>query len=402
MYIVEINAVPYGSTGKIMFGIADVAQKSGNVCKCVHGFSWHKNKSQESYIVSGFISKSLHMLAARISGWNGSFSKIATYRFIRKLKKLSPNIIHLHNIHGWYLNIPMLFRFIKKSNIPVVWTLHDCWAFTGHCPHFVMNQCDQWKSQCNHCSLYKEYPQSLFDNAKKMFQYKKKHFTGVKNMTIVTPSRWLADLVNQSFLKEYPVKIIHNGINLNTFQPTDGNFRERYAIAPDKHIVLGVALDWGTRKGLDVFAALSKRLDEHYQIVLVGTDEKIDEQLPKNILTIHRTHNGKELAEIYTAADVFINPTREDNFPTVNIESIACGTPVITFRTGGSPEMLEETCASVVDCDNIDAMEQEIIRVCKDKPYTKEDCLRRAKDFDQDSKFREYIELFENIGANHD
>ncbi len=402
MYIVEINAVPYGSTGRILFGIADVAQKSGNVCKCVHGFSWHKNKSPDSLIVSGFIAKSLHMLAARISGWNGSFSIISTYRFIRKLKKLSPDIIHLHNIHGWYLNIPMLFRFIKKSNIPIIWTLHDCWAFTGHCPHFVMHKCDQWKTACQNCSTYKEYPQSLFDNAKKMFQFKKKHFTGIENMTLVTPSRWLADLVNQSFLKDYPVKIINNGIDLNTFQPTEGNFRERYAIAPDKHIVLGVALDWGTRKGLDVFAALSKRLDEHYQIVLVGTNDKIDKQLPENILTIHRTHNQKELAEIYTAADVFVNPTREDNFPTVNIESIACGTPVITFRTGGSPEMLDETCGSVVDCDDIDAMEQEIIRVCKDKPYTKADCLHRAQNFDQDSKFHEYIELYENIGASHD
>ena len=215
-------------------------------------------------------------------------------------------------------------------------------------------------------------------------------------MTIVTPSQWLADLVKESFLKEYPVKVIHNGIDLEVFKPTSSDFRERYGIPAEKSVLLGVAFGWGVRKGLDVFVELARRLDpEKYQIVLVGTDEKTDKLLPENIISIHRTQNQTELAEIYTAADLFVNPTREENYPTVNMESIACGTPVLTFRTGGSPEILTEKTGSVVPCDDIDALEQEIRRICIEKPFSQADCLEHAKSFDMHQRFEEYVKLYE-------
>lgn len=321
---------------------------------------------------------------------------IGTAKLISKLKGIKPNIVHLHNLHNCYINLPMLFDYIKKSKINVVWTLHDCWGFTGLCSHFTILNCIKWKTGCFECPNKKGYPPAAFDKTKTMWKLKRKWFTGVENMTIVTPSKWLADLVKQSYLKDYPVKVINNGIDLDIFKPTQSNFREKHNLK-DKFIVLGVAFGWGKRKGLDVFVELSKRLDSNkYQIVLVGTDNNIDAQLPSNIISIHRTQNQVELAEIYTAADVFANPTREENYPTVNMESIACGTPVLTFRTGGSPESLDENTGLVINCNDIDAMEKEIIRICETKPYSVEDCLKRAKRFDMNDKYKEYIELYED------
>jgi glycosyltransferase involved in cell wall biosynthesis len=233
-----------------------------------------------------------------------------------------------------------------------------------------------------------------------MYRHKKKWFTSIDNMILVTPSQWLADIVKQSFLKQYPVKIINNGIDLTVFHPIQSDFRNLYKINANKFVVLAVAFNWGIRKGLDVIIELAKRLDEKYQIVLVGADANVDDMLPKNIISIHKTQNQYELAQIYTMADLFINPTREDNYPTVNMESIACGTPVLTFRTGGSAEMLDETCGCVVDCDNIDAMEKEIHYICTEKPFNEEKCLTKAKTFDMNHKFQEYINLYEKIEAD--
>ena len=212
---------------------------------------------------------------------------------------------------------------------------------------------------------------------------------------IVTPSQWLADLVKQSYLKEYTVKIINNGIDLDVFKPTESDFRSKHHLARE-YMILGVAFDWGRRKGLDVFIELSTRLDHRFQIVLVGTTDAIDKVLPENIISIHRTKNQRELAEVYSAADLFVNPTREENFPTVNMEALACGTPIITYRTGGSPEIMDETCGSVVECDDIDALESEIVRICVEKPYSKAACLKRAMSFEKDAILGEYIELYEN------
>ena len=276
----------------------------------------------------------------------------------------------------------------------VVWTLHDCWAMTGQCPHFAMIKCDKWKTGCHHCPQYRQYPQSYVDRTKTMWKFKKKWFTGVRNMTIVTPSHWLAELVKESFLKEYPVRVIHNGIDLSVFRPTESDFREKYH-CENKHLVLGVAFDWGQRKGLDVFIELARRLGSDYKIVLVGTDEKVEQVLPDNIISIRRTQNQKELAEIYSVSDVFVNPTREDTFPTVNLEALACGTPVVTFRTGGSPECIDENCGCVVETNNVDILEQEIRRICNEKPFSEAACIRRAAGFDMRDRFEEYVRLYE-------
>ena len=256
------------------------------------------------YRIGTFNSRRVNVALARITGFNGCFAWFETYKLLKKIDEFKPDIIHLHNLHDSYINLPMLFSYIKKHNVPTVWTLHDCWAFTGQCPHFTMVKCDKWKAGCYGCPQYKEYPASLYDNTKKMWQLKKKWFTGVKNMTIVTPSEWLAGLARESYLKQYPIEVINNGIDLNVFKPTHSNFRKQYGIPGDKYIVLGVSFAWGYRKGLDCFVEMAEKLGEQYQIVLVGTDDEIDKNLPHNIISIHRTQNQKELAEIYSAADI--------------------------------------------------------------------------------------------------
>ena len=399
MKIVQLNMVPYSSTGKIMLQIARVARAHGHQVKTYSTEPYSTNGRPDPFSEPGhstwgsFRENMVHYLLGSTLGRNGCYSKGGTKRLVKELDALRPDVLHLHNLHSFCIHFPTLFRYIKKNNVRVVWTLHDCWVFTGQCPYFDMVGCDKWKTGCHQCQQLSVYPKSRIDNSKRMYQLKKKWFTGVRDMTLVTPSQWLADLARESFLQDYPVKVINNGIDLSVFKPTDSDFRTKYN-CEDKKILLGVAFGWGERKGLDVFLELARRLDDSYQIVLVGTDDAIDAQLPENIISIHRTHNQQELAQIYSAADLLVNPTREENYPTVNMEAIACGTPVLTFRTGGSPEIPDESCGAVVEKNDVNALEQEIHRIFKQRPFTREACLNRATQFDMNDKFQEYIGLY--------
>lgn len=396
MKILEINQVNFGSTGHIMLQIADLATKKGHEVICSFYARRNKDKDKNCIYIGNKVSHNIHKKLYRKTGNNGCYSKISTWNFLRKVKKFDPDLIHIHNLHNCYINLPMLFDYIKKNNKKVVWTLHDCWSFTGQCPYFTAVGCEKWKTGCHDCEQINRYPSCSVDRTDKMWKLKKEWFTGVQNLTIVTPSQWLADLVKQSFLKDYPVKVINNGIDLDVFKPTESDFRTKHNLE-DKKIILGVASVWEVRKGLDVFIELSKRLDDRYKIVLVGTNDEVDKKLPEGIISIHRTSNQKELAELYTAADVFFIPTREDNFPTVNMESLACGTPVLTFNTGGSPEMVDEATGVVLMNEDIASVEQAVISMCESGKYSKEACTERAKQYDSGLKYNEYLSLFENI-----
>jgi len=401
--VAEINMIPYGSTGKIMLQIADEARKSGIEVKTYSTVPFDKRKknfevdAEEHYCFGSFSENKRHYYLGSTFGKNGCYSRKGTKELINYLKGFGPDIVHLHNLHKFCVNLPMLFGYLKESKVKVIWTLHDCWAFTGQCPHFTMVKCDKWKTGCHHCPQLNSYPTSRIDNSKRMYEKKKEWFCSIEDMTIVTPSHWLEGLVKQSFLSEYETKVIHNGIDLSVFKPTESDFRKKYN-CEDKFIVLGVSFGWGIKKGLDVFIELANRLDERFQTVLVGTNDVLDAQLPKNIISIHRTHNQNELAEIYSAADLFVNPTREEVLGLVNIESLACGTPVLTFRTGGSPECIDETCGSVVDVDDIDSMEREILRISEENPYSKEACVKRAEKFKMNERFSEYVALYKEVG----
>ena len=389
MKVVQINAVcGQGSTGKIAVAISELLTKKG-VENFILYSSGNSNYPQGIKYQKRFYTK-FQALRAKIFGNYGFNSKYSTKKLVKKIEEINPDIIHLHNIHSHNCNLKMLFTYLKKANKKLFWTFHDCWAFTGYCPHFDMIGCDKWQTMCHKCSQ-KKYYSWFFDKSKKLFNRKKELFNGL-DLTIITPSKWLGGLVKQSFLKDYPVKVINNGIDLSIFKPTPSNFREKYNLQ-DKFVLLGVAFGWDKRKGIDVFIELSKRLSEDYKIILVGTNDSVDKKLPSNIISIHRTKNQLQLAEIYSSADVLVNPTREENFPTVNIEAIACGTPVITFNTGGSKEMLDEKCGIIVEKNNINAMEEAIVKV-KGKGFLLEDCVNRAKLFDESKIFNAYVDEY--------
>lgn len=397
MKIVAINSVSYGSTGNIMFQISEIAKRhSHEVFLYTKAWKGYKTINENHKLIGNYFENGVHVVLSRITGLNGCFAIYGTWKLIKELERINPDIIHLHNLHFWCLNLPMLFKYIKKHNIRTIWTLHDCWTFTGHCPHFALIKCDKWKTGCGKCPQYKKYPESYFDRSKIMFKLKRKWFNGVSDLTLVTPSKWLYDLVKQSYLKEYNAKLIYNGIDLSIFKPTNNNHRNIYKIE-HKYVILGVSFNWGIGKGLDVFIELSKKMNEKYQIVLVGTDDDTDKILPESIISIHKTSNQTELAKLYTMADVFVNPTREEVLGLVNIEALACGTPVITFNTGGSPECIDENCGVVVECDDIKTLMLEIIRICEEKPFTAESCVERAKRFDKNIKYNEYIDLYGDL-----
>ena len=394
MKIFQINTVyKKGSTGKIAFQIQKECQKNGIENIVAYRYSEGEN-DKDSYCISTWFDCHAHNRIARYTHRAGFYSKIRTKRFVRYIKEYDPDIIHIHNIHGSYINIELLFDYIKKSGKKTIWTLHDCWAFTGNCPYFDIANCYKWQNGCRECDKYQFLHNR--DISAKNWTAKKTLYSTLPNLTLVTPSEWLANLAKQSFLKDIPIRVINNGIDLNVFQPTESDFREKNHLI-GKKIVLGVAFDWGIRKGLDVFVELSTMLPNDYQIVLVGTNDEIDKTLPPKILSIHKTNNQKELADIYSAADVFFIPTREENYPTVNMEAIACGTPVITFDTGGSGEIVDKNTGIVLTEKTAKAAYEAIVDICENHRFTTDDCVKRAKSFDMNKKFAEYIDLYKEI-----
>lgn len=354
MRVLLINSVcGIGSTGRICTDLAQQFEKQGNEVKIAYGRNSYIPKQFQKYAVriGNNLDVKLHALQTRLFDSHGFGSYNATKKFLKWVEEYKPNLILMHNIHGYYINIELLFNWLKQhQDIQIKWTLHDCWAFTGHCSYFTFAKCNKWQTECQNCPQKKMYPASLFkDNSKQNFEKKKQLFTGLKNLTLITPSQWLANLVKQSFLREYSVEVIYNTIDKNIFKPTPSDFRKKYGLE-NKKIILGVASVWDYRKGLNDFIELLKLLDDNKKIVLVGLNKKQIKSLPKNILGLEKTNSPQELAQIYSASDVFFNPTYEDNYPTVNLEAQACGTPVITYDVGGSKETVinENSCYTEV------------------------------------------------------
>lgn len=396
--ILQINTViNSGSTGHIAENIGKLAISKG--WKSYIAYGRNPKETASIPIKIGVKSSILfHVLITRLFDLHGFGSYFATKSLIKEIKKIKPDIVHLHNIHGYYIHVGLLFKFLERANIPVIWTLHDCWSFTGHCSHYMAVHCTKWKSQCFKCHEKKQYPKSVFfDNSFLNYRIKRKTFTLLESkfLKIVTPSEWLSKDVKISFLSKYESIVINNGIDLNVFRPTKNKIKEKHSIE-NKKIVLGVASVWSERKGLNDFIQLAECLPENYVIILIGLSKKQIEVLPSKIIGIARTESQTELVQYYSAADVFFNPTYEDNFPTTNIEALACGTPVITYNTGGSPEIIDENTGYVISAGDLSS----VVKICNklDKSVVSELCANRAKKYyDQNLCFEKYFKIYESM-----
>lgn len=395
--IVEISGANYASHGNITINLAKKARENGfNVYTLFSDSRQARKHLKKDQILFGFwIERIISERLSILTGLRDSFNIIGTYQLINKIKSSKPDLIHLHLLHDNFINLSLLINYLKKSNIPVVWTFHDVWALTGQCPAFEMVNCNKWIDGCHNCPQYKNEPKSLlFDTSRLMWNRKRKLFTDFNNLTIATPSKWTEKMVSLSYFKNNEIHTIYNGIDLSVFNPKTVD-RSKYNL-PDKHIILGVASYWEKRKGLDIFIELAKRLNNDYQIVLVGTNDQIDKLLPENIISIHKTSDQSELAELYSLAEVFVNPTREDVFGLVNVESLACGTPVIVFKTGGCPEIINDTCGYVIEKDDIESLTEKIKYICSNHPFAKKACVKQASKFDMNNTYQDYIDLYKN------
>ena len=353
MKVVQINSFGNLSTGSVMRELDEEYRSQGFET----WMFWGRGRPTEGPRALNFNTKAnciVDVLATRLDGRAGFHSRGVTKQLLKRLDEIDPDVVHLHNLHGYYVNIEMLFGWLTSHRCRVRWTLHDCWAFTGHCAYFTYVKCAQWRSHCAYsevCPQLDTYPKTICKkNCSRNFEDKRRIFTSIplERMTLITPSHWLDGLVRQSFLKDYPVEVHHNTVNTTVFKPTPSDFRERYGIG-NRFMILGVASTWTERKGLDDFVRLSESLDcGQIVVVLVGLSEKQLKTLPEKMVGITRTDSREELAGIYTTADVFFNPTREDNYPTVNLEAEACGLPVITYDTGGCRETIHDERSLVV------------------------------------------------------
>lgn len=399
----EVNK---GSVGRIAEQIGESVMENGWMSYI--SFARKSNLSNSNVIkIGNYFDVYWHGLESRIFDNHGFSSRNSTNKLIKKIKEIKPNIIHLHHLHGYYINIGILFDFLKESKIPVVWTFHDCWSFTGHCTHFEYINCDKWKTQCYNCEQLKEYPKSLFfDRSRLNYIEKKMLFTSVENITIVPVSNWLESKVKESFLGAYPCTVVKNGIDLNVFYPRGSkkSVLELYRIQ-DKFIILGVASAWDTKKGFYEFIKLAGMVDEgKYTIVLVGLPQNLIKKLPENVIGIKRSENTQQLADLYSAADVFLNPTFEDSFPTTNLEALACGTPVITYKTGGSVESVTEETGIVTEQGNLNEVIIALEKIfCMGKEFYTHKCRESAVlNFDKNLKFKEYLKIYNKILYKND
>lgn len=397
MKVAQINTFASGSTGKLAGDIHSMLLAQGYDAYFFYGFG--SSSLPNTYRIGNMFDAHLHSFFSRISGLQGYFSHLVTYKLIRKLKKIAPDVIHLHNLHGSYLNFPMLFRYLKHSRVKVIMTLHDCCLFTGKCPHFTRVNCEKWKDSCGNCPQLRRYPTSKwFDFTKKMLRDKKKWVSELKSVEVVTVSEWLKCMAEQSLLKQFPIRCIYNGINTEIFSPQPNkDIWMTYGIN-DKFVILGVASRWSVNKGYEDFKKLSERLADDERIVLVGSDVSIKNDIAENMVVINRTSNQQELAELYSSADVFVNLSMEETFGLVVAEAMACGTPAIVYNSTACPEVVAEGAGFIAPAKDVDTVYEYIKRIREDnRDYTNICRDRVLRNYKHERMVDEYRQLYWEI-----
>lgn len=415
MNILLINSVcGIRSTGRICGELAQLFEEHGHECRIAYG---RMDEVPDAYLkyavrIGSDMDVKLHGIQSMLLDHHGAGSAKATRRFLRWAEEYDPDMVWMHNIHGYYLNIKLLFEWLKsRPRMKVFWTLHDCWSFTGHCAHFDYVGCDRWKNGCHDCPQKKEYPKSLFlDRSKRNWEEKKALFTSLKSqvseglpdsrrreqLQLFTPSEWLAQVVRQSYMGVYPVQAMPNGIDVEVFHPVGSDLRDQYGLQ-EKKIALGAATTWYERKGYGVFLELAKLLDESWRIVLIGVNEQQKKELPDNVLGIPRTNSTEELAKWYTAADVFLNPSFEETMGLTTVEALACGTPAIVFNRTALPEVLDDSCGIVLE----DCTAERIAKVIDQCAFDGEACIRRAQKYDKRKRYQMLLRFCEQAVSDY-
>lgn len=386
------------STGRIALEIAKLVENEGGECKIGYGAgSVPAQAARFAYRVGNPLERKLYSQARKLFDAEGYGSLGGTRGLIREMEAFQPDLIQLHNLHGCYLNLKALFNYLRERRYPVVWTLHDCWPFTGHCAYFDYAGCQRWQTGCEHCPQQRGYPVCFgLDGSKRNYEHKKALFTSLDRLTFVTPCQWMQTPLSRSFLGAYPVRTIYNGVDLNAFMPVESDLRARYGLREQK-LALAVASDWDERKGLKYLVQAAEKLGESCRVAVVGLSPAQRKALPPGMLGVEPTASARELAAWYTAADCLVNPTMEDNMPMVNLEALACGTPVAVFRTGGCPEAVDDRCGRVVDKGDVDGLCEAVRQLCRSKATMRDACLQKAQTFDSRRTFERYLALYKDL-----
>ncbi len=406
MKIVQINVASYGSTGRIMYQIQEKAISEGFEAMSFYGRGSKPDVEGSSEKIGDQISVGLHAFRARFFDKMGHGSVMNTKKLVKKLKAIKPDVVHLHNLHGYYINLKVLFKYLKESGIQVVWTLHDCWPITGGCAYFLECGCDKWKEGCYKCTQTDMYPKRYVDKSKREYIFKKKLFRSLENLTITTPSAWLGEVVSHSFMNDYPVKVVHNGINIDVFKPFDQEIikttREWLGIPEDGKMILGVANIWDERKRMSALLKLAVDLkDQNVKVVIVGLSDKQKAALPEGIVGITRTQNQDQLARIYAAADVFVSASVEESFSLVVGEAMACGTPIVCVDGGGCKELISDDIGIVVPRDDREALKEAVGKILSDPRDFTEACRNRCvENYSCKAMVEGYMNVYREIYGN--
>lgn len=401
MRVLFINTVyGKGSTGRIIKDLGSSIVKNGGEF-CVAFGRGECDESINSYRIGEKKDYMLHALLSRITDRSGFYSAKPTERLVEFIKQYNPDIIHLHNLHGYYLNIKILFEYLKNEfKGKIIWTIHDCWAFTGHCTHFAYSKCDKWQSGCFSCIEKHSYPKSLVaDNSHRNYIEKKALFSGISNLNIVTVSDWLKDEVEKSFLNQYPIKRIYNGVDLEKFSPSESDVRKKYN-CENKKLILLVSDGWDERKGYSKLIEIAKKSPEAWQYIMVGLDKEKIAEMPKNVIGLERTWNQQELIDIYSAADLFLNPSVEETFGLVTVEAMACGTPVVVVNSTASPELIKAEGSGLI-CEITSSVDEMLDIIAKGLTLKENGgniaARKNAENYSVQKHNEEYIRLYSNL-----
>ena len=395
--VVRLNT----STGRIMREIGELAIASGWESYVAYSGARDGRPEHTSHLVpvGDKLDLAVHAVATRLFDAHGLASRRATRQLIRRIREIDPDIIHIHNIHGYFLNYPMLCKYLKESGKPIIWTVHDCWIYTGHCYYYSAAHCDKWRTGCGHCPQKRAFPASLlFDRSARNWRDKQRAFGSLDNLTIVPVSDWIRQEMASSFLADKHFQVFHNGIDLNTFRPEAAEGTPRR----EGTVILGVASLWHEEKGFEDLVKLAGMLRSDEHLVMIGRmSEGQRQRMPAGVEMIERTENAGKLAALYATATAFVNPTWQDNYPTVNLEAVSCGTPVVTYRTGGSVESVTDGTGFVVEQGDVEGMLARVRELAAgDRAATAERCRAYAlAHFRKEDCYQNYIRLYENLAA---